>query len=59
MYCIIGVLFIVKMLGVVLMDRRGYKLFRDFKNMIYLSVFFVKIVDFKFKIIWGLKKIKC
>lgn len=41
------------------MDRRDYKLFRDFKNMIYLSVFFVKIVDFKFKIIWGLKKVKC
>lgn len=41
---------IVKTSGVVSMDRRDHKLFRDFKNMIHLSVSFAKIVDFKLKI---------
>lgn len=41
---------IVKTSRVVSMDRRDHKLFRDFKNMIHLSVSFAKIVDFKLKI---------
>lgn len=50
MYRITGRYTYSKTSGVVSMDRRDHKLFRDFKNMIHLSVSFAKIVDFKLKI---------